>query len=311
MNFNKVLYIFKIMLYISNIKMKDGEPTMIQPSQVHPAPKKGYLNSDLEAFYILDQALPKFEYHYHDFYKLLIHIQGDVHYFIEGKEYALDPGDTLLINPGEIHKPSMRNNTIYERIIAYISDSFFEGLAYYETDLKQCFSLAKSKQSHLVRSHTSNALLHHINEVLRCTFTTDDYGNHLLRRIKIEEYLIMINRVLNQEDNSLIPPTTANDKILQAIDFINQHIDKELSIDTIAASLFLHPSYLMHLFKKETGHTIGKYINEKRLFISNQYIKSGRTMTEACYLAGFQNYGTFYQAYKKKYGASPKKTKIH
>jgi AraC-like DNA-binding protein/uncharacterized cupin superfamily protein len=279
---------------------------MNETDQIHPAQKKGYLNNDLEAFYIHDKALPSFEYHYHDFYKLLIHIQGDVRYLIEGKEYALAPGDTILINPGEIHKPSMHNNTIYERIIAYISDTFFEKLASYDTDLKQCFTLAKTKQSHLVRSNSSQAMLNQITEVMKSTFITTDYGNHLLRRIKIEEYLIIVNRILNFEDNSFIQPTIANEKVLQAIDFINQNIDKDLCIEYIASNLFVHKSYLMHLFKKETGHTIGKYINEKRLFLSNQYIQAGKTMTEACYLAGFQNYGTFYYAYKKKYGNSPR-----
>ncbi len=123
----------------------------------------------------------------------------------------------------------------------------------------------------------------------------------------MEEYLITINRILNFEENSFIQPTTANEKVLQTIDFINKNIVKDLSIENIANHLFVHPSYLMHLFKKETGYTIGKYINEKRLFTSNQYIQSGKSMTEACYLSGFQNYGTFYYAYKKKYGNSPKK----
>lgn len=281
---------------------------MLQVPPIHSVQKKGYLNSDLEAFYIFDSTLPAFGYHYHDFYKLLIHLQGDINYLIEGKEYALVPGDTIFINPGEIHKPSIRNHTTYERIIAYISDDFFEKAASYGTDLKKCFTLAKTNNSHLVRSHSSHGILNQISNIVKSTFLSDDYGNVLLRRIKVEEYLIMINRTLNFEKEPFIQPTTANEKVLSTIDFINKNIEKDLSIEYIASNLFVHQSYLMHLFKKETGYTIGKYINEKRLFISNQYIQSGKNMTEACYLSGFQNYGTFYYAYKMKYGNSPKKS---
>ena len=41
----------------------------------HSILKKGYLNHQLEIFYILDRDLPVFQFHYHDFYKLLIHLR--------------------------------------------------------------------------------------------------------------------------------------------------------------------------------------------------------------------------------------------
>ena len=68
----------------------------------------------------------------------------------------------------------------------------------------------------------------------------------------------------------------------------------------------MHPSWMMHLFKRETGYTIGKYISEKRLYLANQYIQKGKPLTEVCYLTGFKSYGAFYYAYKKRYGVSPK-----
>ena len=94
------------------------------PPNHNQADLRGYLHKDMELFYIVDKHLPLFEYHYHDFYKLLIHLQGEVTYLVEGKEYALMPGDTLFINPGEIHKPLVNSPTTYERVIAYISDFF-------------------------------------------------------------------------------------------------------------------------------------------------------------------------------------------
>ncbi len=160
---------------------------MMEATPIDHVQKKGYLNSDLETFYIFDKTLPTFGYHYHDFYKLLIHIQGDTRYLIEGKEYTLVPGDTLFINPGEIHKPSIQNNTIYERIIAYISDDFFDKAASYGTDLKKCFTLAKTNHSHLLRSNSSQGILNQINDAIKSTFLSDDYGNPLLRRISVKE----------------------------------------------------------------------------------------------------------------------------
>ena len=73
--------------------------------------------------------------------------------------------------------------------------------------------------------------------------------------------------------------------VLDIMNYINDHISEDLSIDQIAKHVFLNRSYIMHLFRDETGYTIGKYITEKRLFLANHYISQGFSMTDACYKA--------------------------
>lgn len=145
-----------------------------------------------------------------------------------------------------------------------------------------------------------------ITENLKLCYTSPQSGNELWKRVKLQEYLILLNQKLQTNHQVLLTASTANEKVHQAMEYINENISGDLSVSAIAESLYVHPSYLMHLFKKETGYTIGKYISEKRLFYANQLIASGKNITEACYLSGYQNYGTFYHAYKSRYGSSPK-----
>ncbi|MGN0483071.1 MAG: helix-turn-helix domain-containing protein [Lachnospiraceae bacterium] len=262
--------------------------------------QKGYLNHDLELFYIQTDCALDFPYHYHDFYKLLIHIQGEVTYRIEGCEYPLLPYDTLLIRPGEIHRPEADTPVTYERIIAYISESFFTSLETYGCSLKDCFD-------HPIIRFSSPCpdFIAVINAIKSC-YSAPIFGSALLKRIKLQEYLILLNQRLLKPEQMQAVPVSSNEKVKQILTYVNQHLCEDLSIETIANALYLHPSYLMHLFKKETGYTIGKYISEKRLFLANQLIASGKTMTEACYMSGYQNYSTFYLAYKSRYGHSPR-----
>ena len=75
---------------------------------------------------------------------------------------------------------------------------------------------------------------------------------------------MLLNRyVLRQQEQSSIVLPTANPQVLQILDYINAHLTEDLSIDRIADAAFLNRSYLMHLFRDETGYTIGKYITEK------------------------------------------------
>lgn len=273
--------------------------------------QKGFLENDLELFYICSDSMIDYKYHYHDFYKLLIHIQGAVTYHIEGADYALRPYDTLLISPGEIHKPDITKPSTYERIIAYISESFFETLKTYDTfSFKKCFEDAKETKSHVVRFSSPITAFKRIIDAIKSCYTSHLCGNELLKRIKLQEYLLLLNQNLQTDSHTLVVPTNANDRVCQVIKYINENIHTDLSISQIAETLYLHPSYLMHLFKKETGYTIGKYISEKRLFAANQLIADGKSITEACYLSGYQNYGTFYHAYKARYGTSPKGRKL-
>ena len=269
--------------------------------------KKGYLESEFKLFHLVDDKLHVFEYHYHDFYKLLIPLSGNVSYFIEGREYALKPYDTLLISPGELHKPVVLDDSPYERVILYISEEYFSSTLNGSENLNQCFVQAQEKQSNLIRQKSPSPKLQSIVQELLLSLSEEDFSQALFQKIKITEYLIWLNRLLLKDTKTFTSAATANPTVLQLISYINEHIAEDLSIEAVAAELFLHPSYIMHLFKAETDCTIGKYITEKRLYLCNHYIREGLSVTDACYQSGFSSYGAFYHAYKKRYGKSPKK----
>lgn len=269
--------------------------------------KRGYLDSEFKLFHLVDDQLHIFEYHYHDFYKLLIPLSGNVSYLIEGREYVLKPYDTLLLSPGELHKPVILDDSPYERMIFYISTEYFSGTMDDSCNLNQCFVQAQEKQSNLIRQKSPSPKLQSIVQELLLSLSEEDFSQTLFQKIKITEYLIWLNRILLKDTKTFTSAATANPTVLQIISYINEHIAEDLSIEVIAAALFLHPSYIMHLFKAETGCTIGKYITEKRLYLCNHYIREGLSVTDACYQSGFSSYGAFYHAYRKRYGKSPKK----
>ncbi len=47
--------------------------------------KVGYLTTDFKMFHLKDEEMRTFHYHYHDFHKILILLNGDVTYCIEGR----------------------------------------------------------------------------------------------------------------------------------------------------------------------------------------------------------------------------------
>ena len=50
---------------------------------IYSSNKSGYLNKDFQLFHIKDKKNHEFEFHYHDFNKIIIFLSGKVTYLIE------------------------------------------------------------------------------------------------------------------------------------------------------------------------------------------------------------------------------------
>ncbi|AYD40341.1 AraC family transcriptional regulator [Clostridium fermenticellae] len=270
--------------------------------------KRGYLKNDFEIFHLKDKKDINFEFHYHNFNKIVIFISGNVTYLIEGKSYKLKPWDILFVNNNDIHKAVIDSNKIYERIIIWVNSDFL--IKYNDKcNLLSCFELASKQRFNLLRLEQKN--LKDIRNILfniEDTFKNNELGYKILRISFFLQFMVYINRLfLDQKDISNLTDIEYNESIGQILNYINNNLNKDLSIDFLASKFFVNKYYMMHKFKSQTGYTIHNYILQKRLIMSNNLIKSGMNITDACIECGFKDYSNFIRAFKKTFGVSPKK----
>ena len=116
--------------------------------------KVGYLTTDFKMFHLKDEEMRTFHYHYHDFHKILILLNGDVTYCIEGRSYDLKKNDIVLVHAGEVHKPVIHSDAVYDRIIIYVSPDFLTAYRDSDSDLSLCFQKAYEEKSHVLRVHS-------------------------------------------------------------------------------------------------------------------------------------------------------------
>ena len=76
-----------------------------------------------ECHHYLDRTPPKVDFHEHEFYEIFFFLSGDVSYIIDGRTYSLRPGDILLTDNRDIHKPDIRPGKPYERYVLWIEPS--------------------------------------------------------------------------------------------------------------------------------------------------------------------------------------------
>ena len=269
--------------------------------------KVGYLNDNFKIFHIRDKKDIKFEYHHHDFSKIVILIDGDLTYYIEGKAYILKPWDILFVNKNEIHKPVVNPNKYYERIVIWLNPDFMAKYAQGNNNLLKCFEVAIKNNYNLLRLNMKSIdiIKNLIQDIQNCN-NSNEFGSEILKESLFVQLMVLMNRLfLNSDKNRDIEDIQYDKTIEGVLNYINSNRENDLSIDTIASEFFISKYYLMRKFKNQIGSSIHNYVVQKRLILARSLISDGLSMSSVCSRCGFNDYSSFVRAFKKVYGVSP------
>jgi len=269
--------------------------------------KSGYLNKDFQLFHLKDKKNQDFEFHYHDFNKIIIFLSGKVTYLIEGKAYYLKPWDILLVNNHDVHKPIIDSSETYERIVIWANSHFIENHNYENCDLSTCFKLANEKSFNLIRLEAEfQNYIKFIIKSLEASLDSNDFGSKLLNNSLFIQLLIYLNRVhlgnmYIMEDEAL----KYDKQIEKILKYINSNLCTDLSIEFLSQEFYISKYHLMHKFKKETGYTLHNYVMQKRLLMAKDLIKNGEPITKTYIQCGFNDYSCFLRSFKNIFHKSP------
>lgn len=269
--------------------------------------KVGYLNDNFKIFHIRDKKDIKFEYHHHDFSKIVILIDGDLTYYIEGKAYILKPWDILFVNKNEIHKPVVNPDKYYERIVIWLNPDFMEKYAQDNNDLLKCFEVAIKNNYNLLRLNMKSIeiIKNLIQDIQSCN-NSNEFGSEILKESLFIQLMVLMNRLFLDSDKNRDIEDIQYDKTIEGVlNYINSNLENDLSIDTIASEFFISKYYLMRKFKNQIGSSIHNYVVQKRLILARSLISDGLSMSTICSKCGFNDYSSFVRAFKKVYGVSP------
>lgn len=269
-------------------------------------PRQEMLCRDFELQYKRDSYLKNVELHHHDFFEIYFLVSGDVTYQIESRIFHVMPGDLLLLSPRELHqvriKPEM---SPYERYVLWVAPETVARLSSPQTDLAAGLDPTRPGHSNLLRLSTEDrAAVQDLLGALDREASSGRYGAELLRESLLTQLLVRVNRLALQQ--GVCPEEGSSRTVDQVVDYINLHYGEALSLDSLANQFYVSKYHLSHVFQRQMGTSLYRYIQKKRLMISRQLMAQGQKPSQVFASCGFCDYPGFYRAFKAEYGASPR-----
>ncbi len=230
--------------------------------------------------------------HSHNFFELILFIDGNFIYNVNGKEYTLNKYDLILTPPNTTHRLINTTNYKYERYNVTFNPSLVEDIDVLDI-AKNCdiinvahsetiLNIFKKLDYYCARLNIDDFI-----SVSYCLIKELFYNIKILKNERIDEW------------------GKLSDILRKAIKIINDDLFSINSVAEIAGKLFISETYLYKMFKNELHTTPKKYINEKKLLAAQNMILLGKKPSSVCLECGFNDYSSFYRNYLKFFKVPP------
>ncbi|HEY0743042.1 MAG TPA: AraC family transcriptional regulator [Chryseosolibacter sp.] len=130
------------------------------------------------------------------------------------------------------------------------------------------------------------------------------FKNHTNRHFSEDGICELLSNSL-ASSNSVALGNHIDPRVLTVIDLIKTSPQKSLPFTTLIRASGVSESRLMHLFKKETGTTIRKYVLWNKLQHAIKLHLVGNSLKQAAKQSGFTDPAHFNRVFVSNYGANP------
>lgn len=265
-----------------------------------------YVNEDFYYSHVISISSENDEYimHNHALYEIIYCVSGNVNYIVEGERYELSDNCMLVIKPTVPHKLVVVSDQPFERHIMYafhasntsaINQILTRGLQSDVSDRTGSFFIA-AENTAPIRAY--------FNSLNRACSMDDSAVSNLppfFAQAIVAELVLLIKEKYPEHVSPGISKTV--DKILL---YLGNHFTEKLTLASISEYFHISQDYCNRIFRKATGMSIMQYVIYYRVIFARQMLNEGLSAAEAGVQAGFSDYSSFFRAYKKVTGRSPK-----
>ena len=90
--------------------------------------------------------------------------------------------------------------------------------------------------------------------------------------------------------------TEKTDLLPLVVDYMERNFTQKLSLETVAASVYISKYTLSRLFNTQLKSSFNTYLNSLRVRNAMELMEKGKSISESAYESGFENLRTFNRA---------------
>ena len=241
----------------------------------------------------------------HASYEMLLLLEGEISYIIEGETYTAGPGDVIFVAPGEIHAIRIDGRKPYERLVLLFDIDALRSMMRELCAPLEVFSREAGERLHIVpRALVSEYGLDRLlGEIFSCE--DEDRYKRLFIMSKLLGFMIQTDKMFSAHKERLASPTSKDGLVSAAVTYIGEHISEPIRLEDVADHLFVSKSTLCHRFAKTVHMTTMHYILLKKMHRASDLLRNGYSASEAAAMVGYSNYTSFYYNFKRLMGRAP------
>lgn len=271
----------------------------------------------------------KAEQHRHEYYEMIFVEQGSLSSRIADAELEITQGDLMIMKPYVLHCLEDIANEHGTKVhvcsfLPQIVDGNISTLDLIHTSdcpnkyFFKAFQSLTEENAVAVRVHIEakkqGEFLKLIQE-LQSIYQQDSGRAHALTRNAFLALLLLLTEQYErcQDENSGAmdihsdaSTTRGRVNLRSTLNYIHDHLNTPLNLESMAAKCGTTAPYFCRLFKKETDMTFLNYLNHLRIERARILLRDTQVNAlDVCYQVGFNNYPNFNRQFKKRTGLSP------
>lgn len=242
--------------------------------------------------------------HSHTFYELLYCCNNcGAEYLVGADRYRLQKGDIVFVPPGISHRPLLPDHMQepYERYVLWISQEFIDQFA-------RMYATGAEKLAGGTLLRTGNNKWELLGGYFRRgVWEAENQAPGWQAAIigNTITLLTLMSRSIKERTASVLKAEKP-DLLNEVMTYIELHLNEKITLEETAKHFYVSISTITQLFRQKMGTSFYRCVTQRRLIAAKVRIGNGEALEDVSRAVGFADYSSFYRAFKKEYGITPR-----